>query len=173
MYLAIKDNKIIAISEKKEVIIHTEDGDIIQDITGEALFPCLEFDEVIEDTEHTVNDYTLYNNEYLLNTDEKVIELQNTEKSNQVRSIRSQYMSDTLARCDRYEKQKAIGLDTTESEDTYRNYLLYLQYLRDVPQSENFPNVEVLTFDKWKEIISSDIVLTEKETESEVIEDGL
>ena len=169
MYKAIKDNKIIAISEKKEVIIHTEDGDIIQDITGEALFPCLNFDEVIEDTEHTVNDYTLYNDEYLLNTDEKVIEQQNIEKSNQVRSIRSQYMSDTLARCDRYEKQKAIGLDTTESEDTYRNYLLYLQYLRDVPQSADFPNIEVLTFDEWKETSSSDVVLTETKTESEVI----
>ena len=91
------------------------------------------------------------------------------EKSNQVKSIRNQYLSDTLARCDRYEKQKAIGLDTTESEDTYRNYLLYLQYLRDVPQSADFPNIEVLTFDEWKEINSSDIVLTEKETESEVI----
>ena len=123
MYKAIKDNKIIAISEKKEVIIHTEDGDIIQDITGEALFPCLNFDEVIEQ--------------------------QNIEKSNQVKSIRNQYLSDTLARCDRYEKQKAIGLDTTESEDTYRNYLLYLQYLRDVPQSADFPNIEVLTFDEW------------------------
>ena len=71
------------------------------------------------------------------------------EKSNQVKSIRNQYLSDTLARCDRYEKQKAIGLDTTESEDTYRNYLLYLQYLRDVPQSADFPNIEVLTFDEW------------------------
>lgn len=85
----------------------------------------------------------------------------------------SHYLSDTLARCDRYEKQKAIGLDTTESEDTYRNYLLYLQYLRDVPQSVDFPNVEVLTFDEWKDTNSSDIVLTkketEKETESEVI----
>ena len=91
------------------------------------------------------------------------------EKSNQVKSIRNQYLSDTLARCDRYEKQKAIGLDTTESEDTYRNYLLYLQYLRDVPQQLEFPNIEVLTFDEWKEINSSDIVLSEKETESEVI----
>lgn len=73
----------------------------------------------------------------------------NEEKSNQIKSIRNQYLNDTLSRCDRYEKQKAIGLDTTESEDTYRNYLLYLQYLRDVPQSENFPDVEVLTFNKW------------------------
>lgn len=98
---------------------------------------------------------------------EKIPEPTVEEKSNYVKSIRNQYLSDTLARCDRYEKQKAIGLDTTESEDTYRNYLLYLQYLRDVPQSENFPNIEVLTFDEWKEINSSDIVLTE--TESEVI----
>ena len=100
---------------------------------------------------------------------EKIPEPTVEEKSNQVKSIRNQYLSDTLARCDRYEKQKAIGLDTTESEDTYRNYLLYLQYLRDVPQSADFPNIEVLTFDKWKETNSSDIVLTEKETESEVI----
>ena len=156
MYKAIKDNKIIAISEKKEIKIHTEDGDTIQEVTGEALFPCLVFDEVIEDTEHTVNDYTLYDDEYLLNTDEKVIEQQKIEKSNQVKSIRNQYLSDTLARCDRYEKQKAIGLDTTESEDTYRNYLLYLQYLRDVPQQLEFPNIEVLTFDEWKDTNSSE-----------------
>ena len=77
-------------------------------------------------------------------------------KINYVKSIRNQYLSDTLARCDRYEKQKAIGLDTTESEDTYRNYLLYLQYLRDVPQQLEFPNIEVLTFDEWKETNSSE-----------------
>lgn len=80
---------------------------------------------------------------------EKIPEPTVEEKSNQVKSIRNQYLSDTLARCDRYEKQKAIGLDTTESEDTYRNYLLYLQYLRDIPQQLEFPNVEILTFDEW------------------------
>lgn len=127
MYVAIKDNKIIA---------HNKTGE----------FPCLVYDEIKE-----IDDVTLVqiDGEFLPDTDEKVIELQKTEKSNQVKSIRNQYLSDTLAKCDRYEKQKAIGLDTTESEDTYRNYLLYLQYLRDVPQSENFPDVEVLTFNKW------------------------
>ena len=65
--------------------------------------------------------------------------------------------------------QKAAEIETTDSAETYRNYLLYLQYLRDIPQSEDFPDVEVLTFDEWKETSSSDIVLTEKETESEVI----
>ena len=145
MFTAIKDNRIIA---------HNETGE----------FPLLNYDEVKE-----IDDVTLVqvDGEFLPDTDEKVIEQQNIEKSNQVKSIRNQYLSDTLARCDRYEKQKAVGLDTTESEDTYRNYLLYLQYLRDVPQSVNFPNIEVLTFDKWKDTNSSDIVLTE--TESEVI----
>ncbi len=127
MYVAIEDNKIIAYNE-----------------TGE--FPCMVYDEIKE-----IDDVTLVqvDGEFLPDTDEKVIELQNIEKSNQVKSIRNQYLSDTLARCDRYEKQKAIGLDTTESEDTYRSYLLYLQYLRDVPQQLEFPNIEVLTFDKW------------------------
>ena len=83
------------------------------------------------------------------------------QNANRVRSIRSEYMAETLNKVDRYEKQKAIGLDTTESEDTYRNYLLYLQYLRDVPQSENFPNVEVLTFDEWS------VTLIEKNTSEE------
>ena len=89
------------------------------------------------------------------------------QNANRVRSIRGEYMAETLNKVERYEKQKVIGLDTTESEDTYRNYLLYLQYLRDVPQQLEFPNIEVLTFDKWKEPNSSDVVLTE--TESEVI----
>ena len=91
------------------------------------------------------------------------------QNANRIRSIRSEYMAETLNKVERYETQKVIGLDTTESEDTYRSYLLYLQYLRDIPQQLEFPNIEVLTFDEWKETSSSDIVLTEKETESEVI----
>lgn len=91
------------------------------------------------------------------------------QNANRVRSIRSEYMAETLNKVERYETQKAAGIETTDSAETYRNYLLYLQYLRDVPQSVNFPNIEVLTFDKWKETNSLDIVLTEIETESEVI----
>lgn len=71
------------------------------------------------------------------------------EKANQIRSIRSQYMADILNKSERYEKQQAAEIKTTDSEETYKQYLQYLQYLRDVPQSENFPNEEVLTFDKW------------------------
>lgn len=51
MYKAIKDNKIIAISD-----------------TDNEFF-CLVKDEVVEDTEHTSEDYTMYVDQYLLNED--------------------------------------------------------------------------------------------------------
>lgn len=52
MYKAIKDNKIIAINE-----------------TGN--FPCLVYDEVIEDTEHQLSDYKHYDGEFTLRNIEK------------------------------------------------------------------------------------------------------
>lgn len=73
------------------------------------------------------------------------------EKANTIRSIRSEYMAETLNKVERYETQKAAEIETTDSAETYRNYLLYLQYLRDIPQTADFPNEEVLTFDKWVE----------------------
>lgn len=72
-----------------------------------------------------------------------------SEKVNLLKSIRSQKMSDILTRCDRYEKQTAAGLDTTDTADMYYKMLIYLQYLRDIPQLENFPDIEVLSFEQW------------------------
>lgn len=127
MFVAIKDNKIID---------HNKTGK----------FPCLVCDEIKQ-----IDDVTLVevDGEFLPDTDEKVIKHQKTEKSNQIKSIRNQYLSDTLARCDRYEKQTAAGLDTTDTADMYYKMLIYLQYLRDVPQSKNFPDIEVLSFEQW------------------------
>ena len=71
------------------------------------------------------------------------------EKANFIRSIRSQYMAEILNKVERYETQKAAEIKTTDSAETYRNYLLYLQYLRDIPQRKDFPNIEVLSFDEW------------------------
>ena len=82
---------------------------------------------------------------------EKIPEPTVEEKSNQVKSIRNQYMSEVLNKTERYEKQKAAGIETTDSEETYQNYLIYLQYLRDVPQNKDFPDVEVLTFEAWSD----------------------
>ena len=51
MYKAIKDNKIIAISDT------------------DSKFPCLVYDEIVEDAEHTELDYGQYNGEYLFKED--------------------------------------------------------------------------------------------------------
>lgn len=61
MYKALKDEKIIAIND-----------------TGD--FPCLVCDEVVEDTEHTVEDYVQCDGEFVLKTDEKAKVLENQEK---------------------------------------------------------------------------------------------
>lgn len=50
MFKALKGNKIIAINETD-------------------YFPLLNFDEMVEDTEHTVDDYEQYQGEYLLKSD--------------------------------------------------------------------------------------------------------
>lgn len=47
MYKALKENKIIAINEKE-------------------YFPCLICDEVVEDTEHNLEDYAQYEGEFIL-----------------------------------------------------------------------------------------------------------
>lgn len=52
MFKAIYQDKIIAINE-----------------TGD--FPCLVYDEIIEDTEHTVDDYKCYGEEFTLHNIEK------------------------------------------------------------------------------------------------------
>lgn len=67
-----------------------------------------------------------------------------------VRLVRDGYMNMILAKADRYEKQTAAALPTTDSAETYRQYLHYLEYLRKIPEAEDFPRVEVLDFESWK-----------------------
>ena len=66
-----------------------------------------------------------------------------------VREDRNALLEGIQWRVDRYKEQTELGIATTDSAETYMAILRYKQYLRDVPQSKNFPNVEVLTFDEW------------------------
>lgn len=61
MYKAIKNKKIIAINETDN-------------------FPCLIFDEVIEDTKHQISDYVMVGEEFVLSSDKKAIEKKNQER---------------------------------------------------------------------------------------------
>ena len=75
MFKAIKDNKIIAIND--------------EEIKGG-----LQYDEMIEDIEHTVEDYEQYDGEYILKT-EVPIEYQN-EQIRQQRQARYEQEADPL-----------------------------------------------------------------------------
>ncbi len=53
---------------------------------------------------------------------------------------------------DRYREEQDLGIKTTDSEEEYRSYLEYRQYLRDLPQMQGFPNINIKTYEQYKEI---------------------
>lgn len=63
------------------------------------------------------------------------------EKKATVRSTRDMYLNSIEWRISRYRDQLEIGVDTTDTEETYIKILQYMQYLRDYPSSS----------DKWYE----------------------
>lgn len=79
MYKAIKDNKIIAIND-----------------TGD--FPCLVFDEVVEDTQHKIFDYVMVGEEFVLNSNKKAIEKKNQERIAEL----EEYLKSTDWYCSRF-----------------------------------------------------------------------
>lgn len=123
MYKAIKDNKIIAISDT------------------DSEFFCLVKDEVVEDTEHTVADYKLCDTEYVLITDEKAIEQQKAE----VRKVRNSYLEEYVD-----PKQLVLVWDSMSNEDK-QTYSDYRQYLLDYPESSSEWYLQKpKTFNEWR-----------------------
>lgn len=113
MYKAIKDNKIIAISDT------------------DSEFLCLVKDSVESDPEHTTEDYEEYNGEYILKEDYPV-DVRN-EEIRQQRQARYEAESDPI-RLD-YDEALARGEDTAEqlkqnwlaSKDKIREELPYIK----------------------------------------------
>ena len=112
MFKALKEDKIIAVSE----------------IDGE--FPCLVYDKVLEDIEHTCEDYEQVNGEYILKQDVPV-DYQN-EKIRKQRQARYEKESDPI-RLD-YDEALARGEESSEklkeewlaSKDKIREELPYI-----------------------------------------------
>ena len=112
MFKAIKEEKIVAINE-----------------TGK--FPCLVYDTIQEDKNHSLEDYEQVNGEYLLKQDVPV-DYQN-EQIRQQRQARYEAESDPL-RLD-YDEALARGEDTAEqlridwlaSKDKIREELPYVE----------------------------------------------
>lgn len=109
MFKAIKDNKIIAIND-----------------TGK--FPCLVYDEVIEDTEHTCEDYKHYDGEFTLHNIEK-----DNEEAKQARANAYAVEVDPLH--SRKQRKLILG-EWTEDDET--EYVLKIKELSDKIERE-FP----------------------------------
>lgn len=61
------------------------------------------------------------------------------ELAARVRAERDSKIQAINWRLERYERQKAIGLKTADTDDWYNAALHYLQDLRDVPKQKGFP----------------------------------
>lgn len=122
MFQAIKDGKIIAINE-----------------TGE--FPCLIFDEVVEVSDHNIEDYAHLDGEFVLKTDERYI----ASCKDNMRNVRNYFLSefvDTIV---------TNPLRWSElSEEGKQMIQDYRRYLLDFTKSENWWEVTPQTFEEWK-----------------------
>ena len=121
MYKAIKENKIIAVNDSGE-------------------FPCLVYDEVVEDNQHEAADFVMVESEFVLKTDEKAIE----QQKEQVREVRNGYLQAT----DIY-----MIADFPISEEERNQYKAYRQYLRDYTIQDSWWEEKVPTFEEFMEIL--------------------
>lgn len=123
MFKAIKDEKIIAVNESGE-------------------FPCMIYDSVEEDTEHTLSDYVHCNGEFVLTTSDTAI----AQYKEMKRSERDAMIEKYEWRLSRYERQKAINIKTTDSEEVYLKLCQYIQDLRDITKKDKWWQLELKEF---------------------------
>ena len=67
----------------------------------------------------------------------------------QVRTVRDNYMQITQNRIDRYRNQKELGIETTDTEEVFKQLLEYTQYLRDYPSGKNWWVKNPMVFNEW------------------------
>ena len=123
MFKAIKDEKIIAVNESGE-------------------FPCMIYDSVEEDTEHTLSDYVHCNGEFVLTTSDPAI----SQYKEMKRSERDAMIEKYEWRLSRYERQKAINIETTDTEEVYLKLCQYIQDLRDITKKDKWWQLELKEF---------------------------
>lgn len=122
MFKVIKDNKIIGVSENEPVLLDDY--------------------EVIEDTDHNVDDFIHVDGEFVLKTDDRAIEV----KKEQVRAVREQYFAEYV---DFYQSKPLYWEEMTEEEK--QDIAEYRNYLKDYTKEDNWWEQNPLTFEQWKE----------------------
>ena len=71
------------------------------------------------------------------------------EKAFQLRLQRDTYINSIEWRISRYRDQHELGIETSDTTETYIQILRYIQYLRDIPATEGFPDIQIQTFEEW------------------------
>lgn len=123
MYKAIKDKKIIAISDT------------------DSEFYCLIKDEVIKDEKHSVKDYEMVGTEYVLKTNQKAINKFEADK----RSVRDSYLKEYV------DTKQLVLVWNSLSEEEKTLISDYRTYLLDYPQSKStWYKQNPLTLEEWK-----------------------
>ena len=124
MFKALKDDKIIAISDT------------------DSKFPCLVCDSIANEPDHTTADYVQVNGEYVLTSSDEAIE----QKKANVRSVRNDYLKQYV---DDRAKSPFMWNEVTEEEKALIGE--YRKYLMDYPETEVWYEQNPLTFEEWKQ----------------------
>ena len=122
MFKAIKDNKIIAISDT------------------DSSFSCLVCDAIANDPEHTTADYVHCDGQFVLSSSAEAIE----QRKQEVRSVRNQYLKQT----DIYLSVSDFPI-TDEERELYKQYR---EYLRTYPECRDWYKANPKTYDEWKQV---------------------
>ena len=76
-----------------------------------------------------------------ISSEENYVEL---NQKNKKRQERDDKLNAVIWRIERYEQQLKLGIETLDTEKTYYGLLQYVQYLRDIPQQDAFPNINII-----------------------------
>ena len=71
------------------------------------------------------------------------------EKAADLRETRDFMLSSLDWIIARYNEQKTLGVETTDSEQDFIDLLQYKQYLRDITKDPAFPDIQIKTFEEF------------------------
>ena len=96
-------------------------------------------------------------------------ELTEEELKANKRMERNALLQGTQDRIDRYRNQKELGVETTDSEEVYKQLLAYMQYLRDYTKEEDWYKHSAFDYEQYKEeyLLKSDIPVPSEEEQEE------
>lgn len=121
MFKFHQNNKVVLVKETSE------------------LPPCIACDFIEEDSGHFVSDYIATTGKgYVLSDSGEALDV----KKQNVRSVRNSYLKET---------DIFMLNDYPVNDEQREKYKSYRAYLRAIPESPDFPDIEVKTFAKWQQ----------------------